>query len=71
MTALLVFGFAFLSMWLMAMLDIGFWSSLKSPSSLISMAFLTLCPGLYALWITVCCWRKIPGYTWGMIPFFD
>jgi hypothetical protein len=35
------------------------------------MAFMTLIPGLYALWITICCWRRVPGYTWAMIPFFD
>jgi uncharacterized membrane protein len=71
MTALLIFGFAFVTMWVLALLEIGIWAQIRSPGSMAGCAFLTLCPGLYAAWVTVCCWRRIPGYSWGMIPFFD
>ncbi|KAH0794925.1 hypothetical protein GPJ56_001202 [Histomonas meleagridis] len=71
MIGLLVFGFAFVTIWASSVLDIGPFSTVNSPSSLAFCSFITLCPGLYALWITICCWRGVKGYDWGMIPFFD
>ena len=38
---------------------------------LLVISFLALTPSLYNLWIMVCCWRRVPGYEWSMIPFFD
>lgn len=34
-------------------------------------ATLTLLPGLYMLWISICSWRNVPGYGWWMIPHVD
>jgi hypothetical protein len=71
MAGLLVFGATFVTLWTLWLVGHGIWADLRSPGSLLAMAFLTLCPGLYAFWITVCCWRRVPGYRWAMIPFFD
>jgi hypothetical protein len=71
MVALLVFGAAFVTIWISALLGRGIWAEVKSTGSLLAMAFITLCPGLYALWIAFCSWRKGKGYSWTMIPFFD
>lgn len=71
MSFLLLFGFGFLALWLLALLDIGGFGAVPSRGSLLVCAFLTLCPGLYALWIAACCWRGVAGYRWDMIPYFD
>ena len=39
--------------------------------SLLFLAFLALTPSLYNCFIMFCCWRRIPGYRWSMIPFFE
>lgn len=70
MIALLLFGFTFLVIWIMAISGNRFYTA-NSVSSFGIMAFITLCPGLWALWNSVCAWRKVKGYDWGMIPFFD
>ena len=30
-----------------------------------------LVPGLYEAWILGCCWKRVKGYDWWMIPHFD
>ena len=70
MTALLVIGIPTFIVFLLSTFNIAF-SELRSPSSLAVVSFLTLTPGLYVLWLTICCWRRVKGYRWGMIPFFD
>lgn len=70
MTALLVFGFTFLTVWILAVTGTKFYTA-NSIHSFAIMAFITLCPGLWALWNSVCSWRRVKGYDWGMIPFFD
>lgn len=71
MTALLVFGFSFLAIMILCASGICFETYNISYPSYLFMTFITLCPGLYSLWITICCWRHVKGYEWGMIPFFD
>ena len=71
MTALLLFGFTFLTIAILCATGQAFDTYNISYPSYAFMIFITLCPGLYSLWITICCWRRVDGYSWGMIPFFD
>ena len=71
MTALLVIGLPTFFVFILAAAKIAFYEHIRSVSSLGVVSFLTLTPGLYVLWLTICCWRRVDGYKWGMIPFFD
>ena len=71
MIGLLAFGIPIFTIFILALLKIKFYTYVKSYASFAFMSFITLCPGLYSLWITVCCWRRVKGYEWSMIPFFD
>lgn len=35
------------------------------------LAFLTLTPSIYGTWVSFCCWRRVYGYDWFMIPNCD
>ena len=37
---------------------------------LIIYSLITIFPGLWIFWISICCWRRIDGYDWWMIPHF-
>ena len=45
-------------------------AALPSGLKLESETVVTLCPGLYGLWVTICCWRRVYGYDWFMLPEF-
>ena len=70
MIALNLFGFTALTVWLLAVLEIKFYDTFTSIVPLAFIAFVTLCPGLYGLWVTICCWRRVYGYDWFMLPEF-
>lgn len=38
---------------------------------LLIAAAIALIPGIYATVCTIACWRRVPGFSWGMIPYFD
>ena len=71
MISLLLFGIPSFYIWILAFFRIQFYDYLDSLFPLGFISFITLCPGLYSLWISICCWRRIKGYNWNMIPFFD
>ena len=71
MTALLVIGIPSFIVFILAEMNMSWCQHIESPSSLAVVSFLTLTPGLYVLYLTICCWRRVDGYKWGMIPFFD
>ena len=71
MVFLLVFGFSVATVWFMAFFRIRFYEVISSLTSLFIIGFLALCPGLYALWVSICCWRRVPGYDWWIIPHFE
>jgi len=71
MVALLCFGIPSFTVFILAALQIRFYDSINSLGGLAFVSFITLMPGIYALWITVCCWRRVKGYSWDMIPYFD
>ena len=35
------------------------------------IAFICLTPSLYNIWVLTCCWRRVKGYRWSMVPFFE
>jgi hypothetical protein len=37
---------------------------------LLAFGLLLLTPGLYCLFLSLCCWRRVGGYDWWMIPHF-
>ena len=39
--------------------------------ALFFLSFLAFTPSVYNCFIMFCCWRRIPGYRWSMIPFFE
>ena len=39
--------------------------------SLFILAFMALTPSLYNCFVMFCCWRRVPGFAWSMIPFFE
>ena len=71
MIALLLFGSFIGALFIMNLFDFGIHTKSDALLSLGFMTFITLCPGLYAFIITIGCWRRIPGFEWGLIPFFD
>lgn len=68
---LLIFGFASLYFGLNAFLGIKYDDLFTTPGVLLFVAAITLIPGLYAAWVTVCCWRRVPGYDWWILPHFE
>lgn len=71
MIALLVFGTIIGSLFVMNLFQIGYITDSGSLFSLGFLTFITLAPGLYALVCTIGCWRRIQGFDWSLIPFFD
>lgn len=70
MIALNLFGITALTVWTLAFFEIKFYNVFTSIAPLAFIAFVTLCPGLYGLWVTLCCWRRVYGYDWFMLPEF-
>ena len=71
MAGLLIIGIPTFIVFVLAATKTAFYEHVTSLSSLAAVSFITLVPGLYVLWLTICCWRRVDGYRWGMIPFFD
>ena len=71
MFGLLLIGIPTFIVFILAATKTAFHEHISSLSSLAGVSFITLTPGLYVLWVTICCWRRVEGYKWGMIPFFD
>lgn len=70
MVFLNIVGIAALIVWCLSFFGIKFENTFKSLIPLAFVAFITLCPGLYGLWVSVCCWRRVYGYDWNIIPEF-
>jgi hypothetical protein len=66
-----IFGLISLTIWTLAVLEIKFYGIFTSLIPLAGVAFLTLCPGIYGAWVSFCCWRRVYGYDWFMIPHFE
>lgn len=37
----------------------------------LGLSCITLLPGLYILFLAICCWRRVKGYGWWMIPYVE
>lgn len=63
-----------LGIWLLSLLIKGHFktdSENKFPFIPVAVfSAVTLVPGFWILWISVCCWRRVDGYDWWMIPHF-
>jgi hypothetical protein len=66
-----VFGLISLAVWTLAALGVKFTTVFTSTVPLAVVAFLTLCPGIYVGWVSLCCWRRVYGYDWFMVPHFE
>jgi hypothetical protein len=66
-----LFGFAALTVFMLAYLEIRFVAFFPSLVPIAAACFLTLCPGLYGAWLCFACWRKFYGYDWFMVPNYD
>lgn len=64
-------GFSALMVFIFAYLKICFYEYITSLVPLGAIAFLTLTPSVYGAYVAFCCWRRVYGYDWYMIPNFD
>ncbi|EAX99338.1 hypothetical protein TVAG_181950 [Trichomonas vaginalis G3] len=71
MVFLLIFGFSTGTVWFLSAFDIKFVGQIEHLWILFLLSFLTLTPGLYALFISYHCWRRHRGYDWWIIPHFE
>jgi hypothetical protein len=71
MVLLNIIGFTALTVWILGVLEIKFYDTFTSLIPLAFTAFVTLCPGLYGLVVSFCCWRRVYGYDWYMIPHYE
>lgn len=69
--ALDLFGLVAIMLPILSYLEIINPLPFKNVLSLIGVCLLTWIPGLYMTICTIGCWRRIPGFSWGMIPYFD
>ncbi|KAK8842553.1 hypothetical protein M9Y10_025410 [Tritrichomonas musculus] len=35
------------------------------------LSCITLLPSLYIFFVSICCWRRVKGYGWWMIPYVE
>lgn len=70
MVFLLIIGIIFATISICSRMDIGFQGVFKQDAPVGFVAFLTLCPSLYGLYISYHCWRNHHGYDWFMVPNF-
>lgn len=66
---LFFFGIGTTTMWILSYM--GIILNLQSPNYLLVISFMTLCPSLYGMVVSYCCWRRYHGYDWWIIPNFD
>lgn len=64
-------GLSTTAVWFLATFHIKFDDVLVTVNPLLFVSFITLCPSLYAGWVSICCWRKVYGYDWNMIPDWE
>lgn len=68
---LLLMGISSLTFLILAYFEICFTDCVTSLIPVAFIAFLTLTPSLYGVWVSFCCWRRVYGYDWFMIPNCD
>ncbi|KAK8888213.1 hypothetical protein M9Y10_039277 [Tritrichomonas musculus] len=68
---LLLLGISSLTFLILSYFEICFIDCVTSLVPVAAIAFLTLTPSLYGVWVSFCCWRRVYGYDWFMIPNCD
>ena len=68
---LFLFGISVFTFFILSYFKIYFYEFVSSNMVLLLISFLTLCPSIYAFWISYHCWRKYPGYDWWIIPHYE
>lgn len=71
MIFLLIFGFSTGSVWFLAFFRIRFYEAIDHLGVLFLLSAITLIPGIYAAFVSFCCWRRVRGYDWWIIPHFE
>jgi hypothetical protein len=64
-------GLVALTIWLLAFFKIKFYATFTSIVPIAIVAAMMLIPGLYGTWLSWCCWRRRPGYSWDMLPRYN
>ena len=71
MVFLLLFGISTGTVALLSVLRVYFYEGINNVGVLFFLSAITLIPGVYAAWTSFCCWRRVPGYDWWIIPHFE
>lgn len=71
MIFLIIFGAMTLTFFILSHFEISFTEFIPVPWPFLGLSCITLLPGLYILFLTICCWRRIKGYGWWMIPYVE
>ena len=71
MIFLLIFGFSTGIVAFLSYFKIYFYEGINNIGVLFLLSAITLIPGIYAAWTSFCCWRRVPGYDWWIIPHFE
>ena len=71
MVFLLIFGFSTGTVWFLAFFRIRFYEVIDHLGVLFILSAITLIPGIYAAVVSFCCWRRVRGYDWWIIPHFE
>lgn len=66
-----IFGITAFVCWFLSSYDIALQHVFPITWPVLGTSLLALLPGLYILFLTVMCWRRVPGYGWWMIPYVE
>lgn len=71
MLFLIIFGTITLACFILSHFEIALTEFIPIPWPFLGLSCITLLPGLYILFVAICCWRRIKGYGWWMIPYVE
>ena len=71
MVFLNVIGMILLTCFILSHFEIALTDFIPISWPFAGLSFITLGPGLYILFLTICCWRRVKGYGWWMIPYVE